>query len=282
MSSLESRRSAFEKRHKERQQQLAAKAAERKTSSSSSAIDQGLSSMTSMMHELNTSVADPSEFSLLISEAESLLTHLSPTLPPYHVRRFKDEINKIKNEHVEGVKLSSIRPIISEPVAIPLRPGSTRIRGLVFSDQQDVVIKPERKVVQNQPLVLENLRDCHVIVESPIASLRTSNLTNCTIKIGPVQGAAHISLSTHCHVTMTCHQLRIHQSNDCTFIVYCPSQPIIEHCKDLAFGELKKENYFYEQMDTDAVDLGFLSKNMFDQVLDFTNPGSNINWKTLD
>jgi len=82
------------------------------------------------------------------------------------------------------------------------------------------------------------------------------------------------------------HQIRIHNTTDTVFYLQARSNPIIEHCSGLKFGDLSKT----EEGKTEAnlavqKQAGLLEiKNMYDQVHDFNwlKQDHSPNWASVE
>ena len=100
-----------------------------------------------------------------------------------------------------------------------------------------------------------------------------------------VSGASFIDFAVGCEIFMATHQLRIHNSTDTNFLIIARSNPIIEHCSSLGFGNLKEtefgiqDAYLGIQKDADLDG----TRNLFDQVHDFNwlKQDHSPNWKVV-
>jgi hypothetical protein len=76
-----------------------------------------------------------------------------------------------------------------------------------------------------------------VTIPTAIATLRLSGLRECIIRAGPVSGSVYVEQAHDCLLTVGAHQLRIHDSHRCTFLVAIKGpESIIENCDELRFG----------------------------------------------
>ncbi|KAL0231712.1 hypothetical protein GEMRC1_011116 [Eukaryota sp. GEM-RC1] len=226
-------RARFEQKHFERQQLLAERSQKRKEDVKNSEVDAILRQSTELLSSIQHAMDENSNNPLIvdmITDAEAYLTSTASSLPNYHIRRFKEELSNFRGKlsstasSLKGISDSTVR-VISEPQRVPLRPGSKRLRGLFFTNEENSIIQPDRDTTKNYPLVLENLSNCTIEVSSSLASLRVSNLSNCVLCIGPVQGSSHITDCTSCKFTLATHQLRIHKTIDSSFYCFLSFKP---------------------------------------------------------
>ncbi|KAL0224867.1 hypothetical protein RCL1_002779 [Eukaryota sp. TZLM3-RCL] len=273
----DTQRLAFEKSYFQRQQELLERAAKRKESTHHSHIDTILHDLTSSLSSLKTSVqqnVSPEDVEAQLSELESYLASVSSQIPSYHVRRFKGEIQALRKSHCPStfdvVLTSDSVRLVSEPEKVYLRPGSTRLRGLFFTNLSSSIIFPSRSDIQGQPLVLENLSSCTIKLFSHVASLRVSDLSDSIVIVGPVQSACHLTNCRDCIFVLTSHQVRIHDCVNCKFFVFCPTNPVIENSRDLIFGHV--EPRYYSDIEEDVETVALLNTNLYSEVLDFSCP----------
>ena len=134
-------------------------------------------------------------------------------------------------------------------------------------------------------IILEDLENCEVLVPFVVKCLYVKNIKNCEVKMAAVSGASFIDFAVGCEIFMATHQLRIHNSTDTNFLIIARSNPIIEHCSSLGFGNLKEtefgiqDAYLGIQKDADLDG----TRNLFDQVHDFNwlKQDHSPNWKVV-
>lgn len=81
-----------------------------------------------------------------------------------------------------------------------------------------------------------------------LGSVRIANTSNCTIYLGPCCTSVYLENCTGCTIFIACHQLRIHETNDCRLYVRVNSHPIIEDCSNLGFAPY---SFSYSDIETD-------------------------------
>jgi tubulin-specific chaperone C len=126
------------------------------------------------------------------------------------------------------------------------------------------------------------LQDCTVLLHGPMQALHLHKLKNCLIQAGPVGGAIIGEEIDDCTLMVATHQLRLHHTRSTHVHVFCGSQPIIEHCTDVAFAPLLNLPYagFSDSLRSSSL---FKGENKWRQVLDFQCPGQTAsrNWHVL-
>ncbi|CAD8077048.1 unnamed protein product [Paramecium primaurelia] len=110
----------------------------------------------------------------------------------------------------------------------------------------------ESITLENGSLLLKNLENTTFSVEGSLDTFYLHNLKNLKVKFGDVKGSVWVDKCQNCEFQGSMHQLRIHDTVDCAFIIYVTSNPIIERCSKLSFSRLGNKDF-----------------NLFDQVQDF-------------
>ena len=96
-----------------------------------------------------------------------------------------------------------------------------------------VVLGP--KEIAGKQVKLDHLSECEIYLFGSAATLRMTNLSYCNIYTGPVRSSAFINCCSECSFYIIAHQLRFHESTECT--VYCDTitGTIIEDCTEMVF-----------------------------------------------
>jgi len=157
------------------------------------------------------------------------------------------------------------------PVA-PLPAFDVDFQGIADVSGQTVV-KDAEELEAVSCFQLKNLVDCTVVLPGVLQAVHILNIQRCTLYIGAVAGAVHV---THCEessVSLSCHQLRIHQSRASVFYVDARTPPIVEDVQDLAFAPY---NFTYPGCQP-------VEGNMWRQVKDFKwlKTEHSPNWREL-
>ena len=164
-------------------------------------------------------------------------------ISPYEKRKFNVEFLLMQQN------LAKVRQ-----AKIPRRVFSFASRKFIQKKvQKEEVVQKEIEYVdanliknaKNQTINLEQLAEsadlnlqCLENVTLIIPKLRAvyaSDLQNCVIKTQAISGALHVELAVNCQFIATCHQLRIHNSVNCTFELDVNSAPIIEKSTKILF-----------------------------------------------
>ena len=66
--------------------------------------------------------------------------------------------------------------------------------------------------------------------------MRLENLKNCQVYLGPCCTSVYIEECNDVLIYLSCHQLRIHRSQNCHLFVRVHSHPIIEDCTGFLFA----------------------------------------------
>ena len=84
---------------------------------------------------------------------------------------------------------------------------------------------------------LDDLEDCVVFINLPVAALRIRHIHRCTVFANAVHGPVHVREATESSLRLTARQLRIHDSLHTDFYVHLASGPIIEDSSSLRFAK---------------------------------------------
>ncbi|CAD8085507.1 unnamed protein product [Paramecium sonneborni] len=122
-----------------------------------------------------------------------------------------------------------------------------------FFENDSVVITKENYQesikLENGSLLLKNLDNSPFNVEGSLDTFYLHSLKNVKVKFGDVKGSVWVDKCEGCEFQGSMHQLRIHDTIDCSFIIYVTSNPIIERCSKLSFTKLgTKENNLFDQV----------------------------------
>ena len=104
--------------------------------------------------------------------------------------------------------------------------------------EQNIVAKKE-DYEGKENIILEDLENCEVQIPFVVKCIYVKHLKNCELKLTAVSGATFIDYAEGCDIFLATHQLRIHHSKDTNFYIIARSNPIIEHCSTLGFGNLQ-------------------------------------------
>ncbi|CAA7269898.1 unnamed protein product [Cyclocybe aegerita] len=73
--------------------------------------------------------------------------------------------------------------------------------------------------------------------ELSISALHVRNLSHCILLLPPIDGSALLHDISHCTIVLGCHQFRMHTSQKIDVLLSISSNPIIEDCNGIRFGQ---------------------------------------------
>ena len=84
---------------------------------------------------------------------------------------------------------------------------------------------------------LSRLEGCEVVLADNADQVTVEELVNCKVFIGPTRGSCYIRKCRQCTFTIASGQLRVLGSADCSFFIDVRSDPVIENCERVLFGQ---------------------------------------------
>lgn len=217
------------------------------------------------------------------SELQQFLNQHVHYLPNYDVRKADEKIKKIQEELKKDKKVFSFKK--KAPSSESLQKKETQ--NVVVEETPSIKLETNKTVVdlsrvpsgyihevaptkENESFAICNGNQNHVRIRHIIGAVYISNLVDCTIELGPVNGAIFLSKCQNCKFQLACWQLRIHDSTGCEFLICPKNNPIIENCSGLQFGRYSLE---YEGLDTQLKSCDMVveddNKNKWNRVHDF-------------
>ena len=133
-------------------------------------------------------------------------------------------------------------------------------------------------------VIIENMKNCEIQIPFIVKSIYIKHLSNCKLQASAVQNATFIDFADNCKIYLASHQIRIHNSKETEFHLVARSNPIIEHCEGLGFGNLQNTDFGKGNVDLQKeAGLDAELKNLFDQVQDFNwlKKDHSPNWKSI-
>ena len=111
-----------------------------------------------------------------------------------------------------------------------------------------------------------------------------TNVRDCEIYCGPIDGSVFVNDCTNCRFVLASRQLRIHDTINCVFEVQTNSGPIIEDCDHLRFGPYPQISYNQSDLDFRESTLDMSVKNAWCDVKDFKwhRTQASPHWSKLD
>eukprot|EP00938_MAST-03A_sp_MAST-3A-sp1_P003786 g3786.t1 len=155
-----------------------------------------------------------------------------------------------------------------------------RIPPLATSDIDSKMEYPDK----GKDVTLGNLKNCTVAVCVRLGTLRLTNVRDCEIYCGPIDGSVFVNDCTNCRFVLASRQLRIHDTINCVFEVQTNSGPIIEDCDHLRFGPYPQISYNQSDLDFRESTLDMSVKNAWCDVKDFKwhRTQASPHWSKLD
>ena len=98
------------------------------------------------------------------------------------------------------------------------------------------VVRTAAEYEGKENVIVENVRNCTVILPFSIKCLYVKNIAETRLYVGSVSGASFVNEATDCLIHLQSHQIRIHNSTRVQFYLTARSNPIIEHCTEMSFG----------------------------------------------
>lgn len=242
-------------------------------SSDKAAFREHLDDIVQRMQKLHKLVADSQLFlttydkrvanETLNSLQESLQEKQNELLPK---KKFAFKVRKKESEHKT---MSKDEPDRVAPPTIRMQPLNDC--GFVEKDSEELVLLANE--ANGKDVGLHSLKGCTVKIYGNPNTVHASELSNCTIQIGPISTSMFVDDCVRVTFMVACQQLRIHRTSDCNFNIHVTSRSIIEDSKDLHFAPY---NWTYVDIDKHFILAGMdKSVNNWKAVDDF-------NWLALD
>lgn len=205
-----------------------------------------------VLTELNNIAAELRNLELKVS--------LSSSLSAYERRKCANAIAKITEDlaNVKWVKVPR-KPFSFASRKLLRKKAAKEAESVVEAsfDQRYCIEKKTGATVRmaadssGGDFIVRMLRNCTVILPFMSSTLYIDDCNNCTIFGGVVTGALHMERCSSSTVYLVCHQLRLHDSKDCTFRVVTGSSPIIERSCGIRFQRLDTSLRYYDAFPED-------------------------------
>ena len=139
--------------------------------------------------------------------------------------------------------------------------------------------------VQGQPFVIDNCNDCTLLVLDHCAQAQIDNVSDSKIFIGASSDSVFVRNCSNSTFTVACGQLRTRDCQNCTFNLYCKTEPVIETSSYMKFGPF---NGAYPGHRGNLLDAGLegdesIIDDKWQNVFDFNDPSKTgeKNWRLL-
>ena len=134
----------------------------------------------------------------------------------------------------ETIELASAEPTESKKPTVISHEGNHLLIKDLYN--QPRIVKTAEEYRDKENVIIENLESCTVVLPFAVKCLYVKNVKSCTIYAAAVSGASFINEACDSSILLQSHQIRIHNSLKVAFYLTAKSEPIIEHCCELAFG----------------------------------------------
>ncbi|KAH7647351.1 hypothetical protein FG379_003018 [Cryptosporidium bovis] len=94
-------------------------------------------------------------------------------------------------------------------------------------------------------LKIENVHESTLKILSGVDKVEISDVSSCTILVGPVTTSIFINKCKNCIICVTCRQIRLHNSEGVQVWLSCCTPPLMENCKHITFDLREKTNSNY-------------------------------------
>jgi hypothetical protein len=151
-----------------------------------------------------------------------------------------------------------------------------------YSDMCNQTLSMMDDAILQSDVALARLTDCTVKLLGNPSTLHMNNLQNCTVLCGPVSSSIFVDDCHNCTFVAPCQQLRVHNTQNCTFFLHVTSRAIIEDSSELLFApynlDYKNQEQHYKHSGLDQ------ARHAWDDVDDFNWLASDAhspNWSVL-
>lgn len=235
-----------------------------------------LNSIVSQIQNLQDKVSDAGMFlpsydskkcQLTISHLNIKYQELVEKVKPKKKFGFKNRKQKTKVPEIE--KLT-----ITEPDS-----GAKSVRsynsenGFNLSDLSGETLVVTRDQVQSRDVMVSGLTGCRLEIRGSPLTLHLTNISSCTILTGPVASSIMIDQCQQSVLSLSCHQLRTHNTSNTDIYLHTTAKAIIEDCSNIRVAPY---TWSYPDMEDDW-SASSLDKNInnWTQIGDF-------NWLSVD
>lgn len=121
---------------------------------------------------------------------------------------------------------------------------------------------------------------CFIQRGRKIGSVRIETISDCIVFLGPCATSVYLEGAKNCTIFLACHQLRIHNCENCNLYVRAASHPIIEDCIEMGFAPYTLS---YIGMEDDISSCGLQNADHWSDVVDFKWHKSiaSPNWRII-
>eukprot|EP01080_Neovahlkampfia_damariscottae_P009615 gene9615-1819_t len=131
----------------------------------------------------------------------------------------------------------------------------------------------------DEDFTVKDSKNSTITIETIVGAIYFRNLQNCHVYCAPVTGSTFVQNCSNCHFELASKQLRIHETENCEFKIFCRNTSVIEKSKNLKFGEY---SFNYPNKIKDFQKVEFFENN-WKNIQDFDQPTKkkSTNWDFL-
>jgi hypothetical protein len=188
---------------------------------------------------------DRNNYLNLIDELMSEIDQIKLILNPK--KKFKFSNRKTENDNDSSVKVNQDIKVKKE------------VKN--FYSEQDLVIEniKDQRIVQEvlnkANLFIDDVSNSVIIFKNSFKSLFIRNFKNSLLIVPLIGGGTHVTGCDSCEIYISTHQLRIHHCINTSFYIHTSSDPIIEFCSKLIFGDLQSILKLKSESESDDVNV---------------------------
>jgi tubulin-specific chaperone C len=250
-----------------------------------------------LSEKLKNEKLNPQELETVKEEFKQIQLYLqenSTSLSPFEIQKctslMKEFRLKIDSFSQKNTKFSFSKRKVNEstPKIIPkekeeIQEEKSNKREFTFVDESLLL----KELTEDEDFMIKDSKNSKIQIERIVGAIYLKNLQDCEVSCGPVSGSIFIQNCFNCKFQLACkqvrkkfklklEQLRIHESQDCEFRVFCRNSSIIEKSKNLKFGEYSFE---YPNRKEDFEKVEFFENN-WKKIQDFDQPTKikSSNW----
>lgn len=112
-----------------------------------------------------------------------------------------------------------------------------------FSGEKETFKVKTVDSIKEQQFNIENCTGCTFFLFDITANLYVDDCSDCFIFVAPVESTIFLRNCKRLTVIAATKQFRTYECHDCTFSLYCKSQPVIESSSQLIFSPFNAPNY---------------------------------------
>lgn len=104
-----------------------------------------------------------------------------------------------------------------------------------FKDERESFRVKKVDSIKEQQYDIDNCHNCEYYIFDITANLYIDDCSHCTIFVAPCESSIFVRNCKHMNIVAVTGQFRTYECHDCSFSLYCKSQPVIESSSNLRF-----------------------------------------------